>query len=173
MFIAIALAMDAVSVTIAIGIRERKHTQREALKLALFFGGFQALMPVIGWLIGSAMRDAVSSISAIIACVLLAAIGIKMMIESFHPSDVDSQVGYKKLFGLAIATSIDALVVGTSLRLADIALGVSISIIGIVTAVLCFVAYFLSGRLGKLFGNRVELVGGIVLVLIGFTILLR
>lgn len=171
--IAIALSLDAVSVSIATGMRVKKQTQREALRLALFFGGFQALMPVVGWLVGSALRDAVSSVAEPIACVLLVGIGMKMIVESFQSDEVETKVGNRKLFGLAIATSIDALVVGTSLRFVDFPLGLSVLIIGTVTAILCYVAYLMSRHLGKLFGSRVELVGGIVLIVIGVSILFR
>lgn len=173
-FIAIALAMDAVSVSVAIGVRSPEHKQTQALRLAIFFGGFQAFMPVLGWLIGSSVAGAIENVSNPIACVLLSGIGIKMIVEAIQNNEeVPEHPSNRKLFGLAIATSIDALIVGTTLRFTDIPLTISILIIGIVTAILCYLAYLLSRHLGKLFGSRVELVGGILLIVIGFTFLFR
>ncbi len=173
--IAIGLSMDAVSVSVATGVRAQKRSQQEGLRLALFFGFFQGAMPVIGWVIGSAAAGTISSISGPIACALLCVVGIKMVVESRRRNNEEKsqKLGYKELVLLSIATSIDALIVGTSIRLVDLPLGISVAVIGVVTSILCYVAYFSAHHFGKLFGKNIEIAGGVILIMIGFTFLFR
>ena len=175
LIIAVALAMDAVSVSVAIGMRAPHSNQVEGLKLAISFALFQMFMPIIGWAVGNSIRSAVSTYSGWIAFVLLVLIGLKMIYEAFHQDDesVPSHPSFKKIIALSIATSIDALVVGTTIGITKIPILISVVIIGVVTFLLCAVAYFFAKHLGKLFGEYVEIVGGIVLVGIGFTFLFR
>ncbi len=167
--------MDAVSVSAATGFRSQHRSQHEALRLALFFGFFQAGMPVIGWGIGAAASGVVSTASSWVACILLGIIGIKMIVESRRDNggEGSQKLGYKELTALSIATSVDALIVGTSIRLVDLPLGISVAVIGFVTSILCYVAYFSAHHFGKLFGKNIEIAGGIILIVIGFTFLFR
>ena len=170
--IAIGLAMDATSVSAVAGLRSRMIRFRDALKAGIVFGVFQTFMPVIGFAIGHAAQKHIASISSYIAFVLLVAIGIKMVFEALHENhERENMLSWKTLVSLGVATSIDALVVGTTLDLIKLPLVLSVVIIGCVTCVLCVAAYMGGTHLGKFFGQKIEIVGGIVLVVIGFTFL--
>lgn len=167
--IAVSLAMDALTVSIAGGVSARKVKIADALKVALFFGIFQALMPIIGWLIGAFAIGYVSAFSHWIAFFLLGLIGISMIRVSLKEGEDEKKniLELKTLTLLAIATSIDALIVGITLHLLEIPFTVAILIIGLVTLVLCFFGYLFGNVLGKFFGRRFEIVGGIALIAIG------
>jgi putative Mn2+ efflux pump MntP len=173
--IAVSLAMDALSVSIAGGIESKKAQVKDAIKVAAFFGLFQAGMPLIGWYIGEVLSTVVAATAHWIAFILLTVIGVKMIKESFNHDEHESKniLGTKTLIILSIATSIDALVVGITLGLFNIPLLLSITIIGIVTFIFCFFGYLFGNRLGKIFGKRIEIVGGITLIAIGFKILIE
>jgi len=172
--LAVALAMDAVAVSLARGMAMRRPTWRQALLLAGAFGLFQALMPVLGWLLASWFADAVRSAAPWIAFGLLALIGAKMIKESFeHDEDEPAAtVPLLQVLTLAVATSIDAFAVGVTFAVLDVAVGPAVVVIGVVTLVLSLAAVFLGARVGGWLGRRAELAGGIVLVLIGVRIVL-
>lgn len=173
--ISISLALDSLAVSIAGGAQAQKSKIIHAVKVAAFFGVFQAAMPLLGWLIGEMLKDEIVAIDHWVAFVLLAGIGIKMIHESVTASPNDKKrnlLNTKTLIMLSIATSIDAFVVGITLGLLTIPLLLSISIIGIVTFILCFFGFLFGNRLGKLFGKRIEILGGLVLIAIGIKILL-
>jgi manganese efflux pump family protein len=174
---AVGLSMDAVAVSVSSGMAPVEHRHRAALKMALWFGVFQALMPAAGFFLGVAMKDWVAAIDHWIAFGLLSIIGGKMIRESFAAGDGGEQrrdrFSPRQLALLALATSIDALAVGISFSLLEISLAQRVAVIGITTFVLCYPAVLLGRRLGELFSKRAELAGGLVLVGIGVKILLE
>ena len=175
----IALAMDAFAVSICKGIKMPKLRKSHIVIIAVFFGGFQMLMPLIGWLLGSQFVQYISKFDHWIAFALLAFIGVKMAIESFKHDEedcckCDSKLDLKELVVLAIATSIDALAVGITFALyPDINILPSISIIGIVTFVICAGGVVIGHKFGAKFKSKAELLGGIVLVIIGLKLLIE
>ena len=175
----IALAMDAFAVSICKGIKMPKLRKSHIVIIALFFGGFQMLMPLIGWLLGSQFVQYISKFDHWIAFALLAFIGVKMAIESFKHEEEDcckceSKLDLKELVVLAIATSIDALAVGITFALyPDINILPSISIIGIVTFIICAGGVVIGHKFGAKFKSKAELLGGIVLVIIGLKLLIE
>lgn len=174
--ISISLALDSLAVSIAGGAHAQKSKIIHAIKVAAFFGTFQAIMPLFGWLIGETIKDAIISVDHWIAFFLLSGIGIKMIHESITALPEDKKrdlLNTKTLIMLSIATSIDAFVVGITLGLLTIPLLLSISIIGVVTFILCFFGFLFGNSFGKLFGKRIEILGGLVLIAIGTKILLE
>ena len=153
-----------------------KLNLKHAAIIALFFGGFQALMPVLGWILGEQFAHYVTAVSHWIAFGLLAFIGGKMIWEAFHEEDEHEHVGQldlKELLMLAVATSIDALAVGVTFAFLDVNIAFSATLIGITT----FVISFAGVAIGHQFGGRWEkpsaIAGGVVLVLIGVKVLLE
>lgn len=172
--IAISLSLDAFGVSIAGGIKSKDAKMIHAFKIAAFFGIFQAVMPIIGWLIGGVMKGKIDPIDHWIAFALLAGIGIKMIWEtSKEKTNHQNIIETKILILLAIATSIDALVVGITLPLLKIPLFLSISIIGLVTFVSSFLGFLFGKKLGLALDKKVEIFAGVVLILIGLKILLE
>ncbi len=168
--------MDAFAVSIANGIAMKTLRVRHALLIASFFGGFQAVMPVIGWLAGISLKEILSSIDHWIAFGLLSAVGIKMIYESFkikEAEEVAQNLTIYLLLMLSIATSIDALAVGLSFAFLDISIFAPVLIIGIVTFVLSYLGVVIGNRFGHLFESKIEIVGGVVLIGIGLKILLE
>lgn len=174
------LAMDAAAVSITLGGQEdykKKHRLlRTALLCGLFFGGFQALMPALGWLLGSGARQFVSGIDHWVAFALLSAVGLKMLYDSlFGKEDKKSRslpTSTKTFVILAIATSIDAFAAGVSLAFLDVPLSLAIGTIGVVTFVLSFIGAYAGDRFGGMLGSKFNVVGGIALLAIGLKILL-
>lgn len=176
LLIAIGLSMDAFAVAIGRGaVLTRGERTRGALAMALAFGLFQALMPVAGWLLGSAFAGFLSGIDHWIAFLLLAGIGGRMIYEAGTGQEKEERptLTLKVLLLLAIATSIDALAVGLGLRLADPATPILLAalLIGAVTFGLSLAGGLLGSRLGERFGRSMEVVGGVVLIGIGLRIL--
>lgn len=175
----IALAMDAFAVSICKGIKMPRLRKSHIVIIAVFFGGFQMLMPLIGWLLGSQFVQYISKFDHWIAFALLAFIGVKMAIESFKHEEeecckCESKLDLKELVVLAIATSIDALAVGITFALyPDINILPSISIIGIVTFIICAGGVVIGHKFGAKFKSKAELLGGIVLVIIGLKLLIE
>lgn len=171
--------MDAFAVSICKGLGMSRLNMRQAAVISLFFGGFQALMPLIGWALGSQLTDFITPIDHWIAFGLLAFVGGKMLWDAFHEDDedegvqTDEKLDLKELLMLAIATSIDALAVGITFAFLQVAIVPSITIIGLTT----FVISFAGVAVGHFFGTRFEkpatIVGGVVLILIGVKILLE
>jgi putative Mn2+ efflux pump MntP len=171
--IAIGLAMDAFAVSIAKGISVGKNRLRSAILLASLFGGFQALMPVIGWLAGLGLEDIITGVDHWIAFGLLGFIGAKMIYdttksEDGREEDVTLLVGLT----LAVATSIDALMVGLSFAFLDTPILIPILIIGMVTFALSFVGVMFGSKMGSIFGKNIKILGGLILILIGVRILI-
>ena len=171
--IAIALAMDAFSVSLTKGFTQNDLTKSQILYYGLFFGIFQFVMPVIGYLCGTTISSFVSTVAPWIAFFLLLAIGLNMIRESLgDDEDVLDTFSFREVTLLAIATSIDAFAVGITFALLKIPLLVPCTIIGIVAFLFTIVGIFIGKKLGNYLGDKFEIVGGIVLILIGIKILL-
>ena len=173
--IAVGLAMDAFAVSIANGMSTASQKRKNALIVASFFGAFQMLMPIVGWLAGLAMAELIMGIDHWIAFGLLAFIGSKMIYESSkrESSNQDSTLRIHTLLTLAVATSIDALMVGLSFAFLQTTLATPIIIIGLVTFTLSFTGFLFGNVIGNLFGNKIKAIGGIILITIGIKILLE
>ena len=171
--LAIALAMDAFAVSITCGLQNNNAKFKDAIKVALFFGFFQALMPTIGFYSGSNIPFDITVIDHWIAFILLAFIGIHMIMDSLKNDDVYKRdlLKTKTLFLAAIATSIDALAAGFSLSILNTGIKLLILSTGIITALLSFIGVKIGKRIGLVFEHRMELVSGIILILIGCKIL--
>lgn len=172
----VGLAMDAFAVAVCKGLKMQKLNYKQMGLISLFFGGFQALMPLIGWLLGKSFEVYIKSIDHWVAFGLLLFIGGKMVYDSFKADDDEcccDEFDIKELTIMAIATSIDALAVGIAFALKDINIFFAIAIIGIVTFVLSAVGVFIGHKFGAVYKSKAELAGGIILVLIGTKILLE
>jgi putative Mn2+ efflux pump MntP len=176
LFIALGLSMDAVAVAMANGCASKKIDLRQALRLAFFFGLFQLLMPVIGWLAGLGFKKTISSFDHWLAFILLTFIGGKMLLEARRGPDCRVQtkpLSLPVLLALALATSIDALAVGLSFSVLAVDIIVPVLLIGLVTFCLSLLAVFIGHRFGIWFAGKVEILGGLILVAIGLKILLE
>jgi putative Mn2+ efflux pump MntP len=180
LILAVGLAMDAAAVAASCGLAAPALRVRHFLTVGLFFGGFQALMPLIGFLIGRQIGAAVEAWDHWIAFVLLGGIGVKMIYEAFGSSEDDSRAKSERdVFGprmmsmLAIATSIDAFAVGVTLPMLGAPLVLSLATIGIVTAVLSAAGLVIGRHFGARVGKRFDAFGGVVLVLFGTKILIQ
>ncbi len=173
--IAIGLGMDAFAVSICKGISMSKMNWKKAIIIGLYFGIFQALMPVIGFTLGKTFENLVTSIDHWIAFGLLLIIGIKMIIDAFKEDNisVNDSINWKVMVILAIATSIDALAVGITFAFLQVNLLLAVSIIGIITFILCVIGTKIGNNFGNKFENKAEILGGIVLIFIGVKILLE
>ena len=171
--IAVALAMDAFAVSVSSGIIIPNLRLRNALKIALFFSIFQAVMPVIGWLAGTGLKDFIQAVDHYIAFGLLAVIGIKMIYEAFKKREAEQSINplnFGVLLILSVATSIDALAVGLSFALLSIKILTPVIIIGITTFFISLAGVSFGDKLGHFFKNRVQVIGGIILIGIGIRI---
>ena len=174
LLIAVGLSMDACAVAIGRGTALQPSKRwRDVLMMALFFGLFQALMPVIGWLLGSAFAGLIGGVDHWIAFLLLAGIGGKMIHEAVSGAEdeADASLSIRLLLVLAVATSIDALAVGIGLAILATPILMPAVLIGGVTFLLSFAGGLLGSRLGERFGRRMEALGGLVLIGIGIRIL--
>lgn len=176
LLLSLGLAMDAFSVSVCKGLSMKKIDRRGALVTALFFGEFQALMPLIGYFLGSRFEEYISRYSHWVAFILLGFIGGKMVWEVLRGEEEQEVCPYrldlKELTILAVATSIDALAVGIVFAAQRAQLAISVTIIGAVTFVVCLGGVIIGNRFGSRYEKKAELCGGIVLVLIGVKLLL-
>lgn len=174
--IAVGVSADAFAVALGKGLHMRHLRIRNALVIALTFGLFQAVMPLIGWLLGTRFASYITDYDHWIIFALLAAVGGKMLWEAFSShedteKDSDS-VNVRELLVLAIATSLDALAVGISFAfLPDLPIGGAVTLIGVTTAVISFAGIFIGHRVGVRLGKPAEIAGGVILILIGLRIL--
>lgn len=177
LFLGLGLAMDAFSVSVSDGILLGKAKLSQAVKIAFFFGAFQFIMPVLGYLAGSTFAGIIESFDHWVAFALLAIIGAKMIYEAIADKEAESNGGNPLALGnltvLAIATSIDALAVGVTFATISSPVILSSAIIGVVTFAVCIAGVYLGSRCGDIFGNKAEIAGGIILVLIGTKVLLE
>lgn len=176
----VGLSMDAFAVSICKGLSMRKVNKKQCLVIGLFFGGFQALMPFIGWVLGSQFEQYITSIDHWIAFILLGFIGGKMVVEAIREKDEAVEVGkmdplldLKEMFILAIATSIDALAVGITFAFLQVPIVEAVSVIGITTFVISVIGVYVGNFFGNRYKKKAELAGGMILILIGLKILLE
>jgi len=175
-FIAIGLAMDAFAVSITSGAAYKQLHLRHTLRMALFFGGFQAFMPLIGALAGLSFREYIADYDHWIAFIILAAVGGKMIYESFKITETEknfSPTNILVLLVLSVATSIDALAIGITLSLVAASIVTAVTVIGLVTFVLSYLGVMIGKRFGHIFENKIEAFGGIILIILGVKILLE
>jgi putative Mn2+ efflux pump MntP len=173
--IGIGLAADACAVSLSSGLVIRHIKINKALKIALAFGIFQGIMPLIGWITGLTFREFIIQIDHWIAFVLLAAIGGKMIYETFQEDEEENKfnpLDNYTLLGLAIATSIDALAVGLSLSVLKTSILSAAGVIAIITFSLSFISVYLGHKWGNLCKFKLEFIGGILLIFIGLKILM-
>ncbi|HHT54523.1 MAG TPA: manganese efflux pump [Clostridiales bacterium] len=175
--IALALSMDAFAVSVCKGLGMKKINYSQALTIGLFFGGFQALMPLLGWLLGSRFESYIRAFDHWVAFGLLAFIGGKMIVDLLRGKDDDcaccQKLDYRELLYMAVATSIDALTVGITFAFFEINVWRATVVIGLVTMTLCVAGVALGCKFGAKFKRGATLAGGVVLVLIGIKILLE
>ena len=174
--LAVGLAMDAFAVSVCKGLSAGRVTLGHALTAGLWFGGFQALMPFLGWLLGVQFQSFITSIDHWIAFVLLCFIGGSMIRESRSEEDeeeMDASFRPKEMLTMAVATSIDALAVGITFAFLSVPIGPAVALIGVITCVLSAVGVKAGGVVGEKGKSWAELAGGIVLILMGSKILLE
>ena len=176
--VALGLSADAFAVAMCKGVEMKKFVLGYALVIALFFGAFQALMPLIGWAVASQFARYIESFDHWIAFALLLLLGGKMMLDSFKKEEEEEgekvlKLGLKTLVLMAVATSIDALAVGVTFAFLQVNVWLAVAMIGSVTFVLSFLGVVIGVRIGDKFEKKAEFFGGLILVLIGVKILLE
>lgn len=173
--IAVALSMDAFAVSICKGLSVQKVKPRHVLTAGIYFGGFQALMPLVGFLLGFKFEHFIVSIDHWIAFVLLGIIGGNMIKEALsgEEDEVNDSFSFRTMLPLAVATSIDALAVGISFAFLGVDIVTAALLIGVTTFVLSGIGVFVGNIFGSKYKSKAELVGGVVLILIGLKILLE
>ena len=185
MLLAVGVSMDAFAVSVCKGLAMKKAGLKEGLTCGLWFGGFQALMPLIGFFLGTLFAEAIEAVDHWVAFILLSIIGINMLKEAFEKQDccccenADADLSVKTMFVMAVATSIDALAVGISLAMAGLPVFGKDGIFSAVALIgLCTCFFSTAGvKIGNIFGGRFEkkaqIAGGVILILLGLKILLE
>jgi manganese efflux pump family protein len=179
--ISFGVSMDALAVSVTNGMVLKRVTIADALRIGGFFGLFQAIMPLIGWMLGIRFQDYISKVDHWIVFMLLGSIGGKMIYEAVKSKDEDcpvkesseESIGNRELVILAIATSIDALIIGISFVAFGIDIIKSIFIIGTITFIVCFIGVLIGKKCSCIFKNNAEILGGSVLIIIGIKILIE
>lgn len=174
--LAIGVSMDAFAVSIGKGLATPRASWRESLTVGIWFGGFQALMPVLGYLLGISFADLVTKVDHWIAFGLLLLIGGNMIREALAKEDdkpADTSFGFRTMLVLAVATSIDALALGISFAFLGTGLWPAVAIIGLTTFLFSVVGLFIGKKVGSRFHRGAEILGGVILILIGLRILLE
>lgn len=171
----IGLSMDACATSICKGLSMKKFDTKKGLIIALYFGVFQGLMPVIGYILGNSFESLITQIDHWIAFVLLSTIGAKMLFDALSNNNESSNdlVDFKTMLPLAIATSIDALAVGITLSFLKVNIFISSLIIGITTFILSFIGVKLGHKFGTKYEKKAQVLGGLILIFIGIKILLE
>ena len=173
--IAVGLSMDAFAVSVCKGLAMPKCTFKKAAIVGLWFGGFQALMPAIGYVLGAQFQETIASIDLWIAFLLLALIGGNMIHEALDndEEEADASLDVKTMFLLAVATSIDALAIGITFAFLKVNIIPAVCFIGIVTFIISFAGVKIGNVFGVRYKNKAEIVGGVILILLGLKILLE
>ncbi|GAA5153298.1 manganese efflux pump MntP family protein [Nocardioides marinquilinus] len=176
LLIALAVSADAFAVALGKGLAMRRLRMGDAVALALTFGLFQALMPVLGWWLGSRLRDVVTEVDHWLAFGLLSVIGVRMIWEAYHaeadPEPGDERIPLRELLLLGVATSIDALAVGIGFAFLDVSIALAALLIGAITFSLSLGAVVIGHKVGNKLRGPAEIIGGVVLILVGLRILL-
>lgn len=177
LLLAVGLSMDAFAVSICKGLALKKITLKNAGVVGLWFGGFQALMPLLGFLIGSLFAGVISAVSSWIAFGLLALIGVNMIREAIGggEEEADATLGFKTMLVMAVATSIDAMAVGITFALEGVYIHIllTVAIIGVVTCLLSMVGVKVGSEFGNRYEKKAQILGGCILILLGVKILLE
>lgn len=181
LLLGVGLSMDAFAVSVCKGLAMKRSSVKAGLTCGIWFGGFQALMPLIGFFLGSMFAEAIQSVDHWVAFGLLVLIGVNMLREAFSPEEdggcsecADADLSVKSMFVMAVATSIDALAVGISLAMAgDVAIFAAVGIIGVCTFTLSAVGVGMGSVFGSRFEQRAQIAGGVILVILGVKILLE
>ena len=185
MLLAVGVSMDAFAVSICKGLAMKKATLKAGLTCGVWFGGFQALMPLIGFFLGTLFAEAIEAVDHWVAFILLGIIGINMLKEAFAKNececcaDVDADLSPKTMFIMAVATSIDALAVGISLAMAGLRIwgfdGIfaAVILIGLCTCLFCTAGVKIGNIFGSRFEKKAQIAGGVILLLLGTRILLE
>ena len=173
--IAVGLSMDAFAVSVCKGLAMHRLSLKNTVILGLWFGGFQALMTLLGYFLGSQFQRYITSIDHWIAFALLALIGISMIREALSKEEesINDSVDFRNMLVLAVATSIDALAVGITFAFLDVSIVPAVSFIGIITFTLSMAGVKVGNLFGMRYKSRAELAGGIILICIGLEILLE
>ena len=179
--LAVGVSMDAFAVSICKGLAMKRATLKEGLTCGVWFGGFQAMMPTIGFFLGTLFADAIQAIDHWVAFVLLGIIGINMLKEAFDKDEEDcgcdehnADLSVKTMFVMAVATSIDALAVGISLAMAgNVNIWVAAAFIGVCTCAFSTAGVKIGNVFGSWFEKKAQMAGGFILILIGLNILLE
>lgn len=173
--LAVGLSMDAFAVSVCKGLATEKLSPRHMILAGLWFGGFQALMPVIGYVLGSQFKDKITEIDHWIAFFLLGFIGVNMIRETLDKEETCPVGGMeaRKMFPLAVATSIDALAVGITFAFLDVNIVIAASFIGVITFILSAVGVKVGNIFGVKYKSKAELAGGIILIFLGTKTLLE
>lgn len=175
--VATGLAMDAFAVSVCKGLCMDKINYKQTAIIALFFGGFQGIMPLLGWLLGTQFEQYITKYDHWIAFGLLTLIGGKMIYEALKPDEEEIvctvSLDIKELFVLAIATSIDALAVGITFAFLQVNIVWAVLLIAGITFVIAFLGVIIGNKFGAKYKNKAELAGGIILILIGLKIVLE
>ena len=174
-FLAIGLSMDAFAVAVCKGLAMTQITLKKAIIVGLWFGIFQAGMPVIGYVLGSGFQKQISSIDHWIAFILLALIGANMIREALSKTEeeADASLSFKNMLILAVATSIDALAIGITFAFLNVNLPKAIILIGITTFILSIIGVKIGNIFGTKYQSKAEFAGGIILIILGLKILLE
>lgn len=173
--IGVGLAMDAFAVSICKGLAMRRMNYKKAIIIAAFFGVFQALMPALGYVLGTTFANKIAAIDHWIAFILLALIGANMIKEALSSDDdecQDDSLRLGDLIMLSIATSIDALAVGITFAFFNVTLLLSVSMIGIITFIICVIGVKVGNVFGEKYKSKAELAGGLILIVMGAKILI-
>lgn len=173
--LAIGLSMDAFAVAVCKGLAMRKLTMKNAVIVGAWFGGFQALMPAIGYVLGVQFKDKITAIDHWIAFVLLGLIGLNMIKEALSKEEEEASdsLAIKEMFVLALATSIDALAIGITFAFLSVNIGAAVSFIGVITFLLSTVGVKVGNVFGTKYKSKAEFAGGAILIILGSKILLE
>lgn len=173
--LAVGLSMDAFAVAICKGLAMKKMSWKNAAIVGLWFGGFQALMPAIGYFLGVSFADKITAIDHWIAFVLLALIGGNMVREAFskEEEETSADMGVKTMLVMAVATSIDALAVGITFAFLDQNMPVAVSLIGVTTFILSMLGVKIGNVFGVKYKSKAEFVGGVILICLGLKIVIE
>lgn len=175
-FISFGLAADAFAASISSGIKIKRLRIKHALMIATFFGLFQAVMTLLGWLVGHSLKGLISEIDHWVAFGLLSFVGYRMIYESLHAEPNRKELNPLNIYVLLVlsfATSVDALVIGVSFAFLKNYIANLVILIGTVTFLLSFLGVFIGKKFGSLFSGKIEIIGGIILIIIGTKILVE
>ncbi len=176
LMLAVGLSMDAFAVAVCKGLALKKITFRHALIVGLWFGGFQALMPLLGFLLAAQFREAIAAYDHWIAFGLLVLMGGNMIREAVfekEEAETDSALSFRSMLPLAIATSIDALAVGVTFAFLDVRIVPSVTLIGVTTLILSMIGVKMGSLFGAKYEKKAEILGGVILILLGIKTLLE